>query len=168
LVAVAQIRQHGVRPLPLALTKPWADAAVAFQAANQRLTTVMENQRKRDIAYTVKIGDGIVALTFLILALTALAVARAGRNRDTQAMEARLREEHDRAADERVYVEGRRRLSQLLLAANPRGSVPAREVSDRVRRVGFGCRSAQMRQRCRWTGAPHSGPAVLGAGAIAR
>lgn len=116
-VSVAQIRRDGVRPLPLALTRPRANAAVAFQTANQRLTGVMENQRTRDIADAAKVGDGIVVLAFLIVALAALAAVRARRNRDTRAMEARLREEHDRAADERAYVEGRRRLSQVLLAA---------------------------------------------------
>ena len=117
LAGVAQIRRHGVRPLPLALTRPRANAAVAFQTANERLTGVMEKQRTRDIADVAKVGDGIVVLAFLIVALAALAAVRARRNRDTRAMEARLREEHDRAGDERAYVEGRRRLSQVLLAA---------------------------------------------------
>jgi diguanylate cyclase (GGDEF)-like protein len=106
LVAAAQIRRHGVRPLSLAITKPRSNAGAAFQAANERLTALMMGQRKSDIASAARIGDGILGLAFLILALAAVAVARARRNRDARAV-----------ADERAYVEGRRRLSQVLLAA---------------------------------------------------
>ena len=38
LGAVADIRRHGVRPLPIAVTKPRSDASAAFQAANERYT----------------------------------------------------------------------------------------------------------------------------------
>jgi diguanylate cyclase (GGDEF)-like protein len=117
LVGVAQIHRHGVRPLSLAITKPRTDAAAAFQLASERLTAVMGNQRKRDISAAEKIGDGVVGSAFLIVTLAALALARARRQRDARATDARFREEQARAADERAYVEGRRRLSQVLLGA---------------------------------------------------
>ncbi len=117
LVAVAQVHRHGVRPLPLAVSKPRTQAGAAFQGASEHLTVLMEAQRTRDIAAAGKIGDGIVVLAFLLMALAAVAVARIRRRRDVQAMDARFAEERDRAADEYAYVEGRRRLSQVLLAA---------------------------------------------------
>lgn len=117
LVGVARIHRHGVRPLSLAITKPRTDAAAAFQVASERLTAVMENQRKAAITDAEKIGVGIVVLAFLIVALVAVAVARARRQRDARAVDARFRDERARAARERAYVEARRRLTQVLLAA---------------------------------------------------
>jgi diguanylate cyclase (GGDEF)-like protein len=117
LIAAATIRQHGVRPLPIAMTMPRTNASAAFQAAVERYTLVMEGRRKSDIATASELGDGIVVLAVLILAIAALAMMRASRGQDRRRMEARLVEEQDRAASERSYVEGRRRLSQMLLAA---------------------------------------------------
>jgi diguanylate cyclase (GGDEF)-like protein len=105
-VAVAQIQRHGVRPISLAITKPRTTAALAFQAANERLTALIMRQRKSDIVHATQIGDAIVGLAFLILALAGVGLVRARRRRDARAM-----------ADERAYVEGRRRLSQVMLAA---------------------------------------------------
>jgi diguanylate cyclase (GGDEF)-like protein/PAS domain S-box-containing protein len=82
LSAAANIRQHGVRPLPIAITKPRSDASAAFQAANEHYTTAMEARRRGDIETASEIGIGIVVLAVLILALAALAVARASRGRE--------------------------------------------------------------------------------------
>ncbi len=87
LLAVANIRRHGVRPLPIAITKPRSDASARFQAANERYTTVMEARRRSDIETASEIGTGIVVLAVLILALAALAVTRTSRGRERRLME---------------------------------------------------------------------------------
>ncbi len=90
LLAVENVRRHGVRPLPIAVTKPRNDASAAFQAANQRYTAAMEARRKSDIEAAAHIGIGIVALAVLILALAALAVTRASRARERRLTEKQL------------------------------------------------------------------------------
>jgi diguanylate cyclase (GGDEF)-like protein/PAS domain S-box-containing protein len=84
------IRAHGVRPLPIALTKPRSDAAAAFQAANQRYGVAMEARRRSDIETASGIGIGIVVLAVLMLAIAARAVTRASRRRETRLMEDQL------------------------------------------------------------------------------
>jgi diguanylate cyclase (GGDEF)-like protein/PAS domain S-box-containing protein len=92
LVAVAQIRRHGVRPLPIALVKPRSDAAAAFQAANERYTALMEAHRASDVASASELGIEIVVLAVLILAVAASIFVRAGRAREQRLMEERLLE----------------------------------------------------------------------------
>ena len=87
LLAAANIRLHGVRPLPLAITKPRSDASAAFQAANEHYTSAMQARRASDIETASEIGIGIVVLAVLILALAALAVTRSGRRRERRLME---------------------------------------------------------------------------------
>jgi diguanylate cyclase (GGDEF)-like protein/PAS domain S-box-containing protein len=86
LLAAANIRRHGVRPLPITITKPRSDASVAFQAANEHYTAAMEARRTTDIEDASEIGTGIVVLAVLILALAALAVTRAARGRERRLM----------------------------------------------------------------------------------
>ena len=102
LRAAQNIRVHGVRPLPLAMTKPRSDASAAFQAANEHYTAVMEARRREDIRSASGIGIGIVAVAVLILAIAALAVTRASRRRETRLMQGQLLvlERQRRALDE--------------------------------------------------------------------
>jgi diguanylate cyclase (GGDEF)-like protein len=118
LIAAADIRLNGVRPQPIAITKPRSDASAAFLAANQRFTAVMAARRRHDIEWASEVGNVIVVLAVLILAIVALAVTRASRGRDKRLMEDRLRDEQARAAREHDYVESRRRLSQVMMAAD--------------------------------------------------
>jgi diguanylate cyclase (GGDEF)-like protein/PAS domain S-box-containing protein len=90
LLAAANIRRHGVRPLPIAITKPRSDASVAFQTANERYTAVMEARRTSDIETASEIGIGIVVLAVLILALAALGVTRTSRGRERRLMEEQM------------------------------------------------------------------------------
>jgi diguanylate cyclase (GGDEF)-like protein/PAS domain S-box-containing protein len=92
LMAAAEIRRAGVRPLPIAVTKPRSDAAAAFQAANVRYTDLMRARRERDAETTSQIGIAIVTLAVLILAIAALAFARTSRGRERRLMEERLLE----------------------------------------------------------------------------
>ncbi|MEA2146471.1 MAG: hypothetical protein QOG59_2058 [Solirubrobacteraceae bacterium] len=87
LLAAANIRRHGVRPLPIAITKPRSDASAAFQAANEHYTAAMAARRTSDIEDASEIGIGIVVLAVLIIALAALVVARATRGRERRLME---------------------------------------------------------------------------------
>jgi diguanylate cyclase (GGDEF)-like protein/PAS domain S-box-containing protein len=86
LRAAANIRLHGVRPLPIAITQPRSDASVAFQDANEQYTIAMEARRRSDIETASEIGIGIVVLAVLILTLAALAVTRASRGRERRLM----------------------------------------------------------------------------------
>jgi PAS domain-containing protein len=90
LLAAANIRRHGVRPLPIAITKPRSDASAAFQAANERYTLAMEGRRTSDIETASEIGIGIVVLAVLILAFAALAVTRASRGSERRLMEEQM------------------------------------------------------------------------------
>jgi hypothetical protein len=87
LLAAANIREHGVRPLPLAVTKPRSNASAAFLAETERYSIVMEAHRRSDIEAASNIGIGIVVLAELILAIVALAVTRASRGRERRLME---------------------------------------------------------------------------------
>jgi hypothetical protein len=91
LLAAVNIRVHGVRPLPLAITKPRSDASVAFQAANESYTAVMEARRRSDIKTASEIGIGIAILAVLILAIAALAVTRTSRARERRLMADQMR-----------------------------------------------------------------------------
>lgn len=84
LRAAENIRVNGVRPLPIAVTKPRSDASATFLAANERYTAVMEGRRRSDIATASAIGIGVVVLAVLILAIGALAVTRAVRRREAR------------------------------------------------------------------------------------
>ena len=90
LLAVADIRRHGVRPLPIAVTKPRSDAAAAFQAANEGYTAAMEARRRSDIEAASRIGIGIVAVAVLLFAIIALAVTRASRDRERRLAEEQM------------------------------------------------------------------------------
>ena len=90
LLAAANIRRHGVRPLPIAVTKPRSDASNAFQAANERYTAAMEVRRRSDIEAASRIGIGIVALAVLIFAIVALALTRASRARERRRTEEQM------------------------------------------------------------------------------
>jgi diguanylate cyclase (GGDEF)-like protein/PAS domain S-box-containing protein len=90
LAAAANVRRHGVRPLPIAVTKPRSNASAAFQAANERYTVAMEARRTSDIATASQTGVEIVVLAVLILALAALAVTRASRGRERRLMERQM------------------------------------------------------------------------------
>lgn len=90
LLAVASIRRHGVRPLPIAISKPRSDASAEFQAANQRYTAVMEARRTSDIETATQAGIAIVVFAVLLLAIAALAVTRASRSREKRLMEERM------------------------------------------------------------------------------
>ena len=118
LIAAADIRDHGVRPLPLAATAPRSAASVAFQTASQRYTAVMETRRKSDIQSASETANVIVVLAALILAIAALAVTRASRRQEKRLTQGRLLEEQSRAAREHDYVEARARFSQVMLAAD--------------------------------------------------
>jgi two-component system sensor histidine kinase/response regulator len=91
LVAAANIRRYGVRPLPIAIAKPRSDASAAFQAANQRYVTVMEALRNRKIQAASETGIAIVVLAVLILALAAAAVTRASRRRERRLTDEQMR-----------------------------------------------------------------------------
>ena len=90
LRAAASIRLDGVRPLPIALTKPASDASAAFQTANDHYTVAMEARRTSDIETASEVGIGIVVVTVLILALAVLAVTRAGRGRERRIIEEQM------------------------------------------------------------------------------
>src|SRR4051794_9818072 len=90
LRAAENIRVNGVRPLPIALTKPRSDAAAEFLAANERYGAVMEARRRSDIETASGIGIAIVVLAVLILAVATRAVTRASRRRETRLMEGQL------------------------------------------------------------------------------
>ena len=90
LLAAANIRRHGVRPLPIAVTKPRSDASAAFQAANKRYTAAMEVRRRSDIEAASRTGIGIVALAVLIFAIVALALTRASRGRERRLAEEQM------------------------------------------------------------------------------
>ena len=102
LRAAQSIRVHGVRALPLAMTKPRSDASAAFQAANEHYTAVMEARRREDIQRASGIGIGIVVVAVLIFAIAALALTRASRRRETRLMQGQLLvlERQRRALDE--------------------------------------------------------------------
>jgi diguanylate cyclase (GGDEF)-like protein/PAS domain S-box-containing protein len=102
LRAAENIRVHGVRPLPLAVTKPRSDASAAFQTANERYTAVMEARRRSDIETASGIGISVVVLAVLILAIAALAVTRASRRREARLTEHQMLvlEQQRRALDE--------------------------------------------------------------------
>jgi diguanylate cyclase (GGDEF)-like protein/PAS domain S-box-containing protein len=91
LLAIASIRRHGVRPLPIAVSKLRTDASAGFQAANQRYTAVMEARRTSDIDTASNVGIAIVVFAVLLLASVALAVTRASRSREQRLMEERMR-----------------------------------------------------------------------------
>ena len=78
-LAAANIQAHGVRRLPIAVTKPRNDAGASFQAADERYTSIMNARRRSDIDSASQIGIGIIALAVLILAVVALVVTRASR-----------------------------------------------------------------------------------------
>ena len=86
----SSIRAKGVRPLPIAITKPRSDAAAAFQVANQRYSSAMEARRRSDIESASIIGIGIVVLAALLMAIATRAVTRASRRRETRLMEDQL------------------------------------------------------------------------------
>ena len=58
LLAAASIRRHGVRPLPIAITKPRSDASAAFQAANEHYTAAMEARRRATSRLRRRSGSG--------------------------------------------------------------------------------------------------------------
>ena len=99
LLAAADIRRHGVRPLSIAATKRRTDASAAFQAANEHYTAVMETRRTSDIDTASEVGIGIVSLAVLILALAGVAVTRASRGRER------------RLTDDQMLVVTRQRLA---------------------------------------------------------
>jgi diguanylate cyclase (GGDEF)-like protein/PAS domain S-box-containing protein len=90
LLAAASIRRHGVRPLPLAITKPRSDASAAFQAADERYTVAMEAHRTSDVETASEIGIGIVVVAVLIVGLAVSGVARASRTRERRLMESQM------------------------------------------------------------------------------
>jgi diguanylate cyclase (GGDEF)-like protein/PAS domain S-box-containing protein len=89
-LAVANIQQHGVRPLPIAVAKPRSDAGAAFQEANEHYAAIMDVQRTSEIDSASQIGIGIVAFSVLVLAIAALVVARASRGREKRLTDAQL------------------------------------------------------------------------------
>jgi diguanylate cyclase (GGDEF)-like protein/PAS domain S-box-containing protein len=88
LLAAANIQQHGVRPLPITMTKPRSDAGAAFQDANEHYTSIMDAQRRSDIDSASNVGIGIIAVAVLALAIAALVVARASRGREKRLTDA--------------------------------------------------------------------------------
>jgi diguanylate cyclase (GGDEF)-like protein/PAS domain S-box-containing protein len=89
-LAVANIQQHGVRPLPIAVAKPRSDAAAAFQEENEHYASIMDVQRTSEIDSASQIGIGIIAFAVLVLAIAALVVTRASRGREKRLTNAQL------------------------------------------------------------------------------
>jgi diguanylate cyclase (GGDEF)-like protein/PAS domain S-box-containing protein len=107
--AAANIRRSGVRPLPIAVTRPRSDAAAAFQATNQRYSAAMEARRRSDIEAASRIGIGIVAVAVLIFAIVALALTRASRGRERRLTE----EQMLNLEQQRVALDDAQRLARV-------------------------------------------------------
>jgi diguanylate cyclase (GGDEF)-like protein/PAS domain S-box-containing protein len=89
-LAVTNVQQHGVRPLPIAVAKPRSDAGAAFQDANEGYTLIMDARRRSDIDSASQIGIGIIAFAVLVLAIAALVVTRASRGREKRLTDEQL------------------------------------------------------------------------------
>jgi diguanylate cyclase (GGDEF)-like protein/PAS domain S-box-containing protein len=89
-LAVANIQQHGVRPLPIAVSKPRSDAGAAFQDANERYASIMDARRRSEIDSASHVGIGIIAFAVLVLAIAALVVTRASRGREKRLTDEQL------------------------------------------------------------------------------
>jgi hypothetical protein len=146
--AGANIAEHGVRPLPLSVTKPRSAAGTAFQNANDAYSVVMQAHRTHDVTNASNLADIIDVLLVLTLAITALLVATASRRQEKRRTDALLAAEVDRAARERRYADARRHFSQVLLASDTEAEASTLISDDRVPGAGIlGVRAAVQQQR---------------------